>query len=307
MKKLLNHIIRRLNYDYHRIIDVFVRKLCSPPRVMTSEETINYIIENKCSIARFGDGELSLINGANLGFQSYDNKLAKRLLKLIKISPNSNMLICLPNVFSIDPNFVNIEKRFWYNHLIYNRAKWYNLANKQSSYGNTFVSRFYSMYYNQEYSSKIYALLRKLWDSRDVVFIEGKYSRLGLGNNCFENVSSVNRILCPSKNAFNKYTKILEATTKIPKEALIIIALGPTATVLAYDLSLLGYQALDLGHIDLEYEWYRINASEKVPISGKFCNESFILGNQDKEVVGEINSEDIDIYKSQIIIDLSDE
>lgn len=306
MKKLLNRIIRRLNYDYHRIIDVFVRKVCSPPRVMTSEETINYIIKNKCSIARFGDGELGIINGANLGFQSYDNKLAERLQKLLKISPNSNMLICIPNVFS-ELDYEQNQNSFWTNHLYYTRLKWYKSIIQNNIYGDAFISRFYSMYYNQEYSSKIHALLRKLWDSRDVVFIEGKYSRLGLGNNCFENVSSVNRILCPSKNAFNKYTKILEATTKIPKEALIIIALGPTATVLAYDLSLLGYQALDLGHIDLEYEWYRINASEKVPISGKFCNESFILGNQDKEVVGEINSEDIDIYKSQIIIDLSDE
>ena len=37
---------------------------------------------------------------------------------------------------------------------------------------------------------------------------------------------------------------------------MIIIALGPTATVLAYDLAMVGYWALDMGHIDLEYEWF---------------------------------------------------
>ena len=38
------------------------------------------------------------------------------------------------------------------------------------------------------------------------------------------------------------------------KKNLILISLGPTATVLAYDLSKLGYQAIDIGHTDLEYE-----------------------------------------------------
>ena len=37
---------------------------------------------------------------------------------------------------------------------------------------------------------------------------------------------------------------------------MILIALGPTATVLAYDLAKAGYWALDIGHLDLEYEWF---------------------------------------------------
>ena len=44
---------------------------------------------------------------------------------------------------------------------------------------------------------------------------------------------------------------------------MIIIALGPTATVLAYDLAKEGYQALDMGHFDIEYEWYLRNATKK--------------------------------------------
>ena len=34
---------------------------------------------------------------------------------------------------------------------------------------------------------------------------------------------------------------------------MIIIILGPTATVLAYDLASEGYQALDFGHIAKDY------------------------------------------------------
>ena len=55
---------------------------------------------------------------------------------------------------------------------------------------------------------------------------------------------------------------------------MVLIALGPTATVLATDLSNSGYQAIDIGHIDIEYEWCKMNVDDKVVVSGKFTNES---------------------------------
>jgi hypothetical protein len=60
---------------------------------------------------------------------------------------------------------------------------------------------------------------------------------------------------------------------KINKNILILIALGPTATVLSYDLSRLGYQAIDIGHIDIEYEWFLKNATKKIKIKNKYVNE----------------------------------
>lgn len=39
----------------------------------------------------------------------------------------------------------------------------------------------------------------------------------------------------------------------VDKEYLILLALGPCATVLAYDLSNKGYQALDIGHLPNGY------------------------------------------------------
>ena len=54
---------------------------------------------------------------------------------------------------------------------------------------------------------------------------------------------------------------------------MFIIALGPTATILASDLSKEGYRALDLGHIDIEYEWFLLKATKKVAIKNKYVNE----------------------------------
>ena len=42
----------------------------------------------------------------------------------------------------------------------------------------------------------------------------------------------------------------------------VLIALGQTATVLAYDLSEAGLQAIDPGHVDVEYEWYRMGEDQ---------------------------------------------
>ena len=58
------------------------------------------------------------------------------------------------------------------------------------------------------------------------------------------------------------------------KNKLILIALGPTATVLSYDLNKLGYQAIDIGHADIEYEWYLCKARGKISIKNKYVNES---------------------------------
>ena len=59
----------------------------------------------------------------------------------------------------------------------------------------------------------------------------------------------------------------------MPKSVLFLVALGPTATVLAYDLSKIGYQAIDIGHIDISFVWvatyrdYNVNQNIYVDLS----------------------------------------
>ena len=46
-----------------------------------------------------------------------------------------------------------------------------------------------------------------------------------------------------------------------------------------YDLCLLGYQALDIGHIDIEYEWMKMGTLVQTKIEGKHVNE--VVGGDD--------------------------
>jgi len=39
--------------------------------------------------------------------------------------------------------------------------------------------------------------LKKIWDGKDIIIIESEKSRLGVGNDLFDNTKSIKRILCP--------------------------------------------------------------------------------------------------------------
>ena len=137
-------------------------------------------------------------------------------------------------------------------------------------------------------------MLKNLWADREVLLVEGEKTRLGVGNDLFDDAVSVRRILAPAIDAFKYYDKIKETVIRNYHGELIIMALGPTATVLAADFAMLNMQALDIGHIDIEYEWYLHGAKERVAIPGKFTNEA-------KDGRDGIAVCEDEIYSSQIV------
>ncbi len=297
IKEISFRIQRRLRWEWYKHADGIRRLFLFVPIVLNSDETIEYVVTNHASLSRFGDGEMNMIYGSNLNFQKKDDRLGQRLSEVLS-SSDDKLLVCIPDVFDDLNKYNTVERNFWRANLYYNRTKWYRFLKKGKIYGNAFISRFYAMEYNVDLASKRLQSLKRLWENRNVVFVEGIDTKMGVGNDLFDNAKSVKRILCPSKNSFECYDEILSASKEMNKDVLFIIALGPTATVLAYDLSKDGYQALDLGHLDIEYEWYKMKATSKVPIKGKFSNEAFILGNSKNEVTGKLES---DKYEKEIV------
>ncbi|WP_412176646.1 GT-D fold domain-containing glycosyltransferase [Bacillus sp. T3] len=49
------------------------------------------------------------------------------------------------------------------------------------------------------------------------------------------------RIICPPTDAFAKYEEIMGEVCKQSNKKLVLIALGPTATILSYGLAKHGY------------------------------------------------------------------
>lgn len=273
--------------------------------VRGNDETLNFIIKNQCSISRYGDGEFDMIleylSGTNSkhvsGFQDYNPELAKRLYEIVsEHQTNFNHIVCIPlwfhrNLDVYKQSVQNYCKEYLCRYL----KRLFKVLNHKRVYYNANISRFYLSYVDKSHCKKHVEKLKQIWDNRNLCIVEGEKSRLGVGNDLFSNSQNIKRILCPSVNAFDKYDEILSSIiNNIDKGTLIIIALGHTATVLAYDLARMGYQALDLGHIDIEYEWMKLGATEKVAVKNKYVNE--VTGGNEV-----LDCKD-DLYLKQIIL-----
>lgn len=276
IKPIILYFYNKL-YNVYTIILIINDKINSyvkkKPRIMTIRESIDYIEKNKCSLSRFGDGEMKLINGNNIDFQPYSKEIQNRLKEVLS-SNNINHIIAIPDVFG-ELNKYNTEaKCYWRKHLSFTRRKWYRMLDFNNKYANSFLSRCYMIYNDKSKSLEYFSAIKKIWDKKEIVIVEGNESRLGIGNDLFDNAKKIERILAPRKNAFNVYYELLEEVKKIDRNKTILLALGPTATILAYDLSKIGYQAIDIGHIDIEYEWFLKGADKKIKIENKYVGEA---------------------------------
>ena len=261
------------------------------PQIASIEETIQKIVREGCSVSRFGDGEILLTNNKAIGFQKADSKLGERLKEVLQSNADGH-IVCLSDTFTDIYRYNRKARRFWRTHFFIYGHIWDNLLIPNKQYYNTFVTRPYMDFAQKTQCGKWFHDMQAIWQNRNIIFIEGEKSRLGVGNDLFHNAKSIKRILCPPTSAFDKYDSIVNEAIKQNKDVLFLIALGPTATVLAYDLHKKGYQAIDIGHVDIEYEWWRMNAKRKVKIQNKYVNEA--VGGNIVSVAGEE-------YESQII------
>lgn len=265
--------------------------------VKNNEESLEWIKENKCSVARFGDGEFDIIAGRDIPYQDYDEKLARTMCEILSIQSDENYLVCLPDVFERTERYTQGVVDFWENHLANNKHLYIENC-KNEWYGSTFLSRPYIDLADKSGCGEYFENLKGLWENRDVLIVEGKTSRSGVGNDLFDKAASVKRIICPSKNAYFRLNDIENIIRRYGKDKLVLVMLGPTAKAISYDLSKEGFWIVDIGHIDSEYEWYRMGAVTKVKLSTKHTAEH----NYDQNIQFEEDEE----YDNQIIIDISD-
>lgn len=270
--------------------------------IIGAKATIDYIISENCSVSRFGDGEIEIItcllegydDSRKSSFQKYDESLAVRLKDILKQGsyPDRNLIICLPYIMTNPIGVKPKVKKFWERCFVNNFSTLKSCANFSAQYYDTNFTRFYIDYVNKDKSEYV-VHLRKIWNGRDLCIIEGEQSRIGVGNDLFANAGNIERILCPAKSAYSRYSEILSRALKVSKDRLVLLAIGQTATVLAYDMSGFGYQVIDVGHVDLEYEWFLLQADDKIVLHNKYVNEV---------AEGRVYTEENDVtYLSQII------
>lgn len=261
------------------------------PTILSKSKTRELIIEEHKSISRFGDAEFAIAcNIQRWNYQRVDKRLAEKLLNILKNAENDFLIGLNPSFYM---NLGNIPEES---------------ADSVRSYMRPAIRRQHAQLLDR---NRIYvdALLhnidskddlmeiKKIWNNRECVFVEGCLTRMGVGNDLFNNCKKISRILGPATNAFDRYDDIFAEVLKQPKASLILIAMGQTATALAYDLYKEGYQAIDIGRIDLIYEKYLagLDSLYNLRIPYKFCNIDEIENGR------EISDIDDAQYNDQII------
>ncbi|WP_313651697.1 GT-D fold domain-containing glycosyltransferase [Pantoea sp.] len=278
-------IYRKFRFPF-KFINAAIRYPAAQARVrrysvMSIEETIDLLLrEPTLSLARYGDGELEMTRYKNIGFQPFDPKLSARLKAVLQqgSSANPNCLICLPDAFRTTRNMRSGSALFWFFHKSFYFKYYESLLNKQYHYGNTSVTRPYHDYKGKQLSGRIFDKFKQLYQNRRVLIVEGSGTRLGLGNDLLDGASEVKRITTLNRNAFSVYEALFDAVlAHAVNFDLVLISLGPTATVLAHDLSQHGIRCIDSGHVDIEYEWMLASATHKIKVEGKNVNEAGVL------------------------------
>lgn len=262
-KKLFVDSLMKLNSNEENGRDV---------KVLGILDTLNYVMAHSSSVARFGDGEMDIITGHSIPYQDYDENLANELKNIISSESNESLVVCLSDVFEGLDRYNQSAVDFWKQHLNKNYIYYKSLC-KAPWYGSTFISRPYMDLVDKSLSNMYFKNIKNLWDKRDILIVEGVNSRSGVGNDLFDNANSVERIICPSKNAYSKIDEIESLIERHAENKLVLLILGPTAKVLAKRLSIKKFQAIDMGHIDSEYEWFKMKATTKVKLDHKHTAE----------------------------------
>lgn len=275
IRRMARKVLRRYRYikasislKAHPVIE---------PVFFEDAEVVRLIIDESKSLARFGEGEFRWMemDDSIESFQVCDEKLSQALVQAFYYSGNE-VLIAVPRVYFDREDKTFSAKLFNVSFLVQHRAELNELFSSRDRFANAAITRPYIDYKNKKNAKARFDLVRHIWEGRSVLIAEGEGTRFGVGNDLLDNSLSVSRLLCPSENAFFAHDAILKIIKElaVPRETLVLLCLGPTATVLAVELASAGIQAVDIGHFDIEYEWYLSKARNKQPIHNKYTNEA---------------------------------
>lgn len=276
MRRMLKDILAAIVYFlYEKGI------LRSSIKVHSIDETIDELLHTEKSMVRFGDGEIVMIKGVDLMLQKASAEIADGLKEILAYRYD-DLIVTIPGIFDGLSDHHKASQKFWRDHLLFCRKTYETYCNPNRVYYTTFVSRCYYFAKDRTPCDGWFAKIRKIWENRDVVIVEGSKTHNGVGNDLLDTAKTIERIICPPSDAYGALPAILEACTAYEKDRLFLLSVGVAAKFLAAELFRQGYRVLDIGNLDMEYEWYVRRAPgkcklEKHDIAGEEANRKAAL------------------------------
>lgn len=244
------------------------------PTVNNEWATLDLVRARHMSIARYGDGEFKLCNGHRQKSQEPGKEIQRRLREILN-SQDQNLIVGIPNIYK-DYYFKQMTEQkqgFWSAY----RKKTQSLLCSGKTYGSSFISRSDSALWIN--TGEYWDAWLSIWEDKRVLLVEGERSRFNKAEP-LKGASCVGILKGPDRNAFTKYVSILQRIKSTFHDGafdLVILSLGPTATVLAAALSACGIWALDLGHFGMLYSQWKFARVREGEVAVK--NKKSIYGN----------------------------
>ena len=209
------------------------------------EETVQYLIDNKCSFIRYGDGEFNFFKQKGVHYQKYDKQLEDYLSKILNeyIYGSTNYLVGMPaDFFSCDGKVILTNKSYlvsWASA----RALFKKSFDKPIYYGDSFLFA--------KNNKNIYKCLFQNDKIENLLLVHNDQKYL----EDLENISNkkCHFVKIPSSDSFDSFNEILKEIEENSKKiginnVMVIICAGPCAKALVYELSKKNIWAIDTGH-----------------------------------------------------------
>jgi hypothetical protein len=188
-------------------------------------------------------------------YETYEESLKNRLIQVLTQNDNDKLLLGIPHMYFAHDHSASqtISGKRLNNHWNMNIRQFIpenmHLFNRKEYYS-SFFTQLYA--YSDEENKKNISELKKVWDNKNVVLYMNKYVYKKIENIIeilFSNAVNVIHEVVPSTKAWSQYDTILNSVQKYDTDHLILVCCGATATIMAYDVSKLGYQIIDIGQL----------------------------------------------------------
>lgn len=236
--------IGKLNLYLKMIYEYLVSyKGTSKAVFLSAEETVNYILKERKSFIRFGDGEFDILEGKGIHYQKFNKRLGGMLERIVKEyikNREVSYLLGMPGLCIEPTGRFLLKSQVMLSSWAHSRYYFNKKFDCPVQYGDAFLFR--------KGMDNIY---KRLWTESKVshfIFVHNdrKYA------DKFQKTwgVEVSFVKIPGKNAFDKIDIIYkEIKSKIKeKNDMVLISAGPCGKVLAYQLSGEGIWVIDTGH-----------------------------------------------------------
>ena len=254
---LTDKILEDCSYEYDLKLPYF-----KSINVLSKEESLKLFMSNPKSFVRVGDGEINLIKGISQPFQEYDEELAHILRLMLNQKTRDNIYICINHAY-FSPQFKYEDYRYRqyirrygyeYRHFLLDEC---NLENKYLDAGMTGYP-LADMQKKHDDAAFFFNQWKKILKDRDLVIVTGKGIWDNYSYDIFEEANSKRFIYGLPRHAWREHKKIMDEIIQVArKDDIIVFALGMAGKAMIYELTEMGYEAWDLGHLNKYYNAFK--------------------------------------------------